>query len=122
MNNLLSFCGLVDVRINASDKDLPVQTKESEKIMAVATTTSPTSPAAATAAVKSAVRNKPIYVPFTVQLLTAGTAACIADIMTFPLDTVKVRLQVQGEAGSKAVMYNGVFRTVFGIARDEGPK
>ena len=25
MNNLLSYCGLVDVRINASDKDLPVQ-------------------------------------------------------------------------------------------------
>ena len=29
-----------------------------------------------------------------VQLLTAGTAACIADALTFPLDTVKVRLQV----------------------------
>ena len=25
MNNLLSYWGLVDVRINASDKDLPVQ-------------------------------------------------------------------------------------------------
>ena len=25
MKNLLSYCGLVDVRINASDKDLPVQ-------------------------------------------------------------------------------------------------
>mgnify|MGYP007048343670 CR=1 FL=1 len=25
MNNLLSYCGLVDVRINVSDKDLPVQ-------------------------------------------------------------------------------------------------
>ena len=24
MNSILSFCGLVDVRINASDKDLPV--------------------------------------------------------------------------------------------------
>ena len=24
MNNLLSYCGLVDVRINAPDKDLPV--------------------------------------------------------------------------------------------------
>lgn len=29
-----------------------------------------------------------------VRLLTAGTAACIADIATFPLDTAKVRLQV----------------------------
>ena len=28
MNNLLSYCGLVDVRINASDKDLPVLLKE----------------------------------------------------------------------------------------------
>ena len=26
MNNLLPYCGLVDVRINASDKDLPVLT------------------------------------------------------------------------------------------------
>ena len=25
MNNLLSFCGLVDARISASEKDLPVQ-------------------------------------------------------------------------------------------------
>ena len=30
-----------------------------------------------------------------VQLLTAGTAACIADLFTFPLDTAKVRLQVR---------------------------
>lgn len=29
-----------------------------------------------------------------VRLLTAGTAACIADFATFPLDTAKVRLQV----------------------------
>ena len=27
MNNLLSYCGLVDPRISASDKDLPVETK-----------------------------------------------------------------------------------------------
>ena len=25
MNNLLSYCGLVDARISASEKDLPVQ-------------------------------------------------------------------------------------------------
>lgn len=29
------------------------------------------------------------------KLLTAGTAACIADFATFPLDTAKVRLQVR---------------------------
>ena len=27
MNNLLSFCGLVDARISVSEKDLPVQSK-----------------------------------------------------------------------------------------------
>ena len=27
MNNLLSYCGLVDARIIASEKDLPVHTK-----------------------------------------------------------------------------------------------
>ena len=29
---------------------------------------------------------------------------------------------MQGEAGAQAVMYNGVFKTVLGVARDEGPK
>ena len=29
------------------------------------------------------------------KLLTAGTSACIADVITFPLDTAKVRLQVK---------------------------
>ena len=29
-----------------------------------------------------------------VKLLTAGSAACVADLVTFPLDTAKVRLQV----------------------------
>ena len=29
---------------------------------------------------------------------------------------------MQGEAGAQAVMYNGVFRTVLGVARDEGTK
>lgn len=29
-----------------------------------------------------------------VKFFGAGTAACIADLVTFPLDTAKVRLQV----------------------------
>lgn len=29
-----------------------------------------------------------------VKFIGAGTAACIADLLTFPLDTAKVRLQV----------------------------
>ena len=31
MNNLLSYCGLVNAKIRASDKDLPVQGKEMQK-------------------------------------------------------------------------------------------
>lgn len=39
---------------------------------------------------------KPSEVPPTtaVKFLGAGTAACFADLLTFPLDTAKVRLQV----------------------------
>ena len=32
MNNLLSYCGLVDARISASEKDLPVHTALRGKI------------------------------------------------------------------------------------------
>ena len=32
MNNLLSYCGLVDAKIRASDKDLPVRIKLNYKI------------------------------------------------------------------------------------------
>ena len=32
--------------------------------------------------------------PLGVKMLSAGAAACIADLITFPLDTAKVRLQV----------------------------
>lgn len=38
------------------------------------------------------------------QLLAAGSAACIADFATFPLDTAKVRLQIQGEPVASTAM------------------
>lgn len=42
--------------------------------------------------------------------LVAGTPACFADIATFPFDTAKVRLQLQGEttalANQKSVSNN----------------
>jgi len=56
-----------------------------------------------------------------IQLLTAGTAACIADLFTFPLDTTKVRLQVQGEGGACSLQGKGVGGTLLHIARHEGP-
>lgn len=40
---------------------------------------------------------RPVDVPPTaaVKFIGAGAAACIADLVTFPLDTAKVRLQVR---------------------------
>ena len=35
MNNLLLHCGLVDVRISASEKDLPVSVKSTVKILSI---------------------------------------------------------------------------------------
>jgi len=55
-----------------------------------------------------------------VQLGTAGLAACIADMFTFPLDTTKVRLQIQGEGGVAAVQSSGVVRTLANIVKYEG--
>ncbi|NP_001088647.1 uncoupling protein 1 S homeolog [Xenopus laevis] len=71
---------------------------------------------------------KPSDIPPTpaVKFIGAGTAACIADLFTFPLDTAKVRLQIQGETtGSAAVngiRYKGVFGTLSTIVKTEGPK
>lgn len=71
--------------------------------------------------------------PLAVKFLTAGTAACIADFATFPFDTAKVRLQIQGEgAGVKlvsnglisaeAVQYRGLVGTMTTIVRQEGTR
>ncbi|CAH1250358.1 UCP2 [Branchiostoma lanceolatum] len=47
---------------------------------------------------------KPLDQPPTVgvRFFAAGFAACIADGITFPLDTAKVRLQIQGEGSAAA--------------------
>ncbi|KAB0791690.1 hypothetical protein PPYR_03490 [Photinus pyralis] len=69
--------------------------------------------------------------PLVTKMLTAGVSASFADFMTFPLDTAKVRLQIQGEA--KAVLQNGsvsVLRTqqqgllsiIVGMVRTEGSR
>uniref|UniRef100_A0A3Q3WR87 Dicarboxylate carrier UCP2 n=1 Tax=Mola mola TaxID=94237 RepID=A0A3Q3WR87_MOLML len=61
-----------------------------------------------------------------VKVFSAGTAGCLADLVTFPLDTAKVRLQVQGESTSSVnghrVRYRGVFGTIVTIVRTEGPR
>ncbi|XP_021239829.1 mitochondrial uncoupling protein 3-like isoform X2 [Numida meleagris] len=71
---------------------------------------------------------KPPEVPPTaaVKFFSAGTAACIADLCTFPLDTAKVRLQIQGEVriprSTNAVEYRGVLGTLSTMVRTEGPR
>ncbi|OAD52365.1 Mitochondrial uncoupling protein 2 [Eufriesea mexicana] len=72
--------------------------------------------------------------PLWVKLLSAGTAACIADLATFPLDTAKVRMQIAGESrplllattnGSMLAVRNtqlGLWRTVGNIIRLEGAR
>ncbi|XP_063060567.1 mitochondrial uncoupling protein 2-like [Engraulis encrasicolus] len=61
-----------------------------------------------------------------VKFFGAGTAACIADLVTFPLDTAKVRLQIQGESksndGIKVQKYRGVFGTISTMVKTEGPR
>ncbi|XP_044123980.1 mitochondrial brown fat uncoupling protein 1 isoform X1 [Neovison vison] len=58
----------------------------------------------------------------TVKIFSAGVAACVADAITFPLDTVKVRLQIQGERQtSRAIRYKGVLGTITTLAKTEGP-
>uniref|UniRef100_A0A671L6H3 Dicarboxylate carrier UCP2 n=1 Tax=Sinocyclocheilus anshuiensis TaxID=1608454 RepID=A0A671L6H3_9TELE len=50
----------------------------------------------------------------------------IADLVTFPLDTAKVRLQIQGETAAtgaaKGIRYRGVFGTISTMVRTEGPR
>uniref|UniRef100_A0A8D0W5A2 Uncoupling protein 3 n=1 Tax=Sus scrofa TaxID=9823 RepID=A0A8D0W5A2_PIG len=68
---------------------------------------------------------KPPEVPPTtaVKLLGAGTAACFADLLTFPLDTAKVRLQIQGEnQAARSAQYRGVLGTILTMVRNEGPR
>ncbi|XP_060939479.1 mitochondrial brown fat uncoupling protein 1 [Limanda limanda] len=61
--------------------------------------------------------------PLAVKMSSAGLAACIADLCTFPLDTAKVRLQLQGEKQAvEGIRYRGVFGTMATMIRTEGPR
>ena len=43
--------------------------------------------------------------PLGVKMASAGAAACVADLFTFPLDTAKVRLQVSAQWKKKIIHY-----------------
>ncbi|NXL70275.1 UCP3 protein, partial [Leptocoma aspasia] len=71
---------------------------------------------------------KPPEVPPTaaMKFVSAGMAGCIADLCTFPLDTAKVRLQIQGEVRIPrtigSVEYRGVLGTLSTMVRTEGAR
>ncbi|NWT90367.1 UCP3 protein, partial [Lanius ludovicianus] len=71
---------------------------------------------------------KPPEVPPTaaMKFISAGMAGCIADLFTFPLDTAKVRLQIQGEVRIprtiSSVEYRGVLGTLTTMVRTEGAR
>ncbi|XP_036975683.1 mitochondrial uncoupling protein 2-like isoform X1 [Acanthopagrus latus] len=61
-----------------------------------------------------------------VKIFSAGAAGCVADLVTFPLDTAKVRLQIQGECRPSLEVqknrYRGVFGTILTMVKTEGPR
>ncbi|KAG2447691.1 hypothetical protein HYH02_007151 [Chlamydomonas schloesseri] len=65
--------------------------------------------------VASSSNSQPLSFPRT--FLASAIAACTAEALTLPLDTAKVRLQLQA-GGNK---YKGMLGTVATIAREEGP-
>ncbi|CAM6103348.1 unnamed protein product [Calypogeia fissa] len=67
---------------------------------------------------------KKTYVPLHGTFLSSAFAACVAEICTIPLDTAKVRLQLQGKALAKGEnvtpKYRGMLGTMATIGREEG--
>jgi len=59
-----------------------------------------------------------------IKLASTGMAACFADVVSFPFDTAKVRLQIQGEGtgSARGPVYRGLVGTMVAISRSEGPQ
>jgi solute carrier family 25 uncoupling protein 8/9 len=55
-------------------------------------------------------------------VLAASTAACVAEIATIPIDTAKVRLQIQAKQVDPTIKpkYSGFLGTMGTISREEG--
>jgi len=65
--------------------------------------------------------------PLWVMMITGGVAGSVGEIATIPLDTAKVRLQIQGGKGQgaagadSALKYRGMLHAITVIAKEEGP-
>lgn len=51
----------------------------------------------------------------------AATACCIAEVATIPIDSVKVRLQLQSTPAGETPRYSGLFGTMAKVTAEEGP-
>ena len=51
----------------------------------------------------------------------AATACCLAEVATIPIDSVKVRLQLQKTAPGETPRYSGLFGTMAKVTAEEGP-
>ena len=60
-------------------------------------------------------------IPFAPTLLCAGLGGSVAEIMTIPFDTMKVRLQLSQKGGT-GIKYNGLLDCGKSMIRDEGVK
>ncbi|XP_069461908.1 mitochondrial uncoupling protein 4 isoform X2 [Ambystoma mexicanum] len=62
--------------------------------------------------------------PRLTKFVLSACAASVAELVTFPLDLTKTRLQIQGEAAIRdhggSVPYRGMMRTAAGIIEEEG--
>ena len=61
---------------------------------------------------------------FAKNVLSASFAAMTAEVFTIPLDTAKVRLQIQSKATTDGAKpkYSGFMGTMATISREEGPR
>ena len=50
----------------------------------------------------------------------AAFSACVAETITLPLDTAKVRLQLQNTTGEGPLRYNGLIGTARTVMAEEG--
>lgn len=58
--------------------------------------------------------------PLWQQLALGGSSCAIATSFTHPIDTVKLRLQLQGAYATQSPRFNGLFSGLFYVARHEG--
>ncbi len=69
---------------------------------------------------------KPEQIPFNygksgiVGMVIAGVGPAAAAVLTNPFDVAKVRMQLQGEGGSKAKIYTNSFQCIFKTWQAEG--